>query len=167
MLGAAWMATQTSANQCTSGRYGYPASDRAILGTCSLLETETVTVRPGYSPFDINDVNHDLLDNPGAHLAPRATTRIDDVDFSVNHNAPQIRGNTAAPCLRHVSRRSFRLENVCEVMQLVAKCETTDRRDRLFGVLGLLSRSEVQPHSLPVDYSLRSVKQMRIRFFAH
>lgn len=107
-------------------------------------------------------------------LSPRAVIRFGDTDLIVEPMAlNNLRKSlpdwdwerSSAPWVQYTSRKMFEVKNMCEALQLASNSRSTDSRDRLFGLLSLVSKDRMDFH-VHADYSLSS-QQMWIGFFAH
>lgn len=98
-------------------------------------------------------------------LAPRAVVRVDQTDFYVDSTTQDIFSQweqTAAPWLQYATRQRLEVSGSYEALKIISRSQSTDPRDRLFGILGLLpGSSQLRP-----DYSLSS-QHIWIGFFAH
>ncbi|KAF2809774.1 uncharacterized protein BDZ99DRAFT_388860, partial [Mytilinidion resinicola] len=107
-------------------------------------------------------------------LSPQAIIRIGSSEYRIDPQTSRDiakqdpRWNwdsTAAPWLQHAGQRSLMSEgtsSLLEMMRLTWKCQCTDPRDKVFGILGL------DDSAIPVrpDYSI-SLEHVFIGIFAH
>jgi len=107
-------------------------------------------------------------------LSRQATIRIGSSEYWVDHRTSRDIAkkdptwswdSTAAPWFQHASQRYLTAEDrnsLLEMIKLTWKCQSTDPRDKVFGILGL---DHSEPPIRP-DYSI-SVKHVFIGIFAH
>ncbi|KAI0516721.1 heterokaryon incompatibility protein-domain-containing protein [Xylaria bambusicola] len=99
--------------------------------------------------------------------------RIGDTDFLVDSIITErlkkteewSSAMTSAPWFQYVARQTFG-ENPCDALALVSNSNCSDSRDRLFGILSLISRRKTASQGLQANYSISS-QHLWIGFFAH
>jgi hypothetical protein len=98
----------------------------------------------------------------GLILSRQALIPVGDVEFmadcltSKNLESRILRyawDETGAPWFKHVGRRRLPATNILEAMRLTSKCDSTDPRDKIFGILGILGEDKILSAVRP-DYSL-------------
>lgn len=119
-------------------------------------------------------------------LSPKVVIRIGDVDFSADpamltHFSTALPDwnwdKTRAPWVRHMAQSGSGIKTFRDVMLLSTFSQATDPRDRLFGLLGIMSglsglldkdpdAPELSPEDIYADYSL-SCQHVFIGLFAY
>ncbi|KAK4033346.1 heterokaryon incompatibility protein-domain-containing protein [Parachaetomium inaequale] len=100
-------------------------------------------------------------------LSPRVVIRIGDVDFqsdgATSGSLWSAEAEGLAPWARHASRGAPLDLDFLQVMQLTLSSDCADPRDRIFGVMGIISD---ESRRLEPDYSL-SLLHVFVGLFAH
>ena len=108
-------------------------------------------------------------------LSPHVVVRLGDTDYHIwaasmdrFKTATQWElESTSAPWFEHLTQQELRVHDPCDALQLTSHSRCSDPRDRLFGILSLLSKKdEFGGMSLRADYSI-SNQHMWIGFFAY
>lgn len=107
-------------------------------------------------------------------VSPRVVIRVGDIDLSIDALISKKMDSTASldlahtlvPWFRYVAQQAFWGRDACEALQLVAKAQCSDSRDRLFGILWLMNPQDILENDVRADYSISS-QHVWIGFFAH
>ena len=107
-------------------------------------------------------------------LSPQVLVRLGDTDYYVEPTTMKrlqesMTGwgwcNSPAPWLEHMTQQELHVEDPFYPLQLCSNSQCSDPRDRLFGILSLISKTE-SGVSLRADYSV-SHQHMWIGFLGH
>jgi len=106
----------------------------------------------------------------------RAVIRIGNVDFFIDSTTPsKLKAITngkwdwdvcAAPWVQYMAQKSIHVEDLYQVLAATSKSRATDLRDRLFGILGLISGNAEEVALWKPDYSL-SVQHVLVGLCAY